>query len=292
MHYVKAIGAFARGELLTTERELDAFDAAFPRSPASSMLRGQVLGALEEFDAAVAAFDEVLAVEPDRPDALLHRMRALSHAGDAPRGAAAANRLIAVGTWHQGEAYYWRAWNRRALGALDAAADDIETAKRVLFNAAVPKLAGFIAFERNLMPDALAELTTARERNTGDCEVTFALGQVHARDRRWAEAAAAFAETIVCTQAAQTLAASKLDEIARADLAPARRERMRARAERARAAEYAREGMATFNAGTASALAGRPVEARPLLQRAAAWAQWASRAQELLATLPPPDQPD
>jgi hypothetical protein len=156
----------------------------------------------------------------------------------------------------------------------------------------VPKLAGFIAFERGLMPQALAELTTARERDAGDCEVTFALGQVHARDKRWAGAAAAFGETIVCTQAAQTLAASKLDEIARADLGPARRERMRARAERARAAEHAREGMATFNAGTASVLAGRPADARPLLERAAAWTQWAPRARELLAALPPPGQPD
>ncbi len=187
LHYFKATAAFVTGALLTTERELGVFDERFPASPASALLRGQVLLALEEFDAAVAAFDVVLSADPDQPEALLHRMRAVSQLGDAARGEAAADRLVTLGTWYQGEAYYWRAWNRRALRRLDQAASDIETAKRVLFNAAVPKLAGFIAFDREQLELALTELSTSRERNGDDCEVLFAIGQVHARRGRWAD---------------------------------------------------------------------------------------------------------
>ena len=112
--------------------------SASPLRQASALLRGQVLLALEEFEAAAAAFDVVLATDADQPEALLYRMRAVSQLGDAARGEAAANRLVTLGTWYQGEAYYWRAWNRRALGRLGEAASDVETAKRVLFNAAVP----------------------------------------------------------------------------------------------------------------------------------------------------------
>lgn len=285
LHLFKALGAFSAGALLTSERELDAFDEAFEPTPASAMLRGQILAALEEWDAALAAFDRVLAARPDQPDALLHRMRALSQMGDASGGEAAADRLIGLGTWHQGDAFYWRAWNRRARGRLEEAAADVETARRVLFNAAVPKLAGFIAFERGQMAVALAELTASRDREAGDCEVQFAIGQVHARERRWAEAQAAFTATIDCTRTAQSAADAELVEIARAPLDPPRRERMRLRAERRRAAERTREGLATFNAGTAAVLGGRPDAARPLLERAAAWPQWADRAREQLAAL-------
>lgn len=287
LHLFKALGAFSTGALLTSERELDAFDEAFQPTPASAMLRGQIFAALEEWEAAVAAFDRVLAARPDQPDALLHHMRALSQMGDASGGEAAADRLIRLGTWHQGDAFYWRAWNRRALGRLEEAAADVETARRVLFNAAVPKLAGFIAFERGRMEVALAELTASRDRQAGDCEVQFAIGQVHARERRWAEAQGAFTTTIDCTRKAQSAADADLAEIARAPLDPQRRERMRLRAERRRGAEHTREGLATFNAGTVAVLGGRPDAARPLLERAAAWPQWADRAREQLAALRP-----
>ena len=104
---------------------------------------------------------------------------------------------------------YWRAWNRRALGRLDGAAADVDAARPLLFNAAVPTLAGFIAFERDQLDRALAELSLSRERNAADCEVLFAVGQVHARRSAWPDAAAAYGETIACTQAAQRAAAVK-----------------------------------------------------------------------------------
>ena len=286
LHYFKAASAFVVGALLTTESELNQFDEAFPAAPASAMLRGQALLALEEFEPAVEAFDAVLAIDADQPDALLYRMRAISQSGDARRGEAAADRLVTLGTWYQGEAYYWRAWNRRALGRLEEAAADIETAKRVLFNAAVPKLAGFIAYEREQLDLAFAELSASHERNAEDCAVQFAIGQVHARRARWPEAAGAFAGTITCAQAAQAAARNRMDEIARAPLDQTRRQRLLARAERDRAAEHAREGIASLSAATAYVLAGHTDRARPLAERALGWQQWAGKAKELLDGLP------
>ena len=59
-----------------------------------------------------------------------------------------------------------------------------------------------------------------------------------------------------------------------------------ARAERDRATEHAREGIASFSAATAYVLAGHADQARPLAERALSWDQWAVRARELLAGLP------
>ena len=286
LHYFKAASAFVAGALLTTEHELNQFDETFPGAPASAMLRGQVLLALDEFEPAIAAFDSVLANHPDQPEALLYRMRAVSQLGDERQGEAAADRLVALGTWYQGEAYYWRAWNRRALGRLDEAAADVETAKRVLFNAAVPKLAGFIAYEREQLDLALTELSASRERNAEDCEVQFAIGQVHVRRAHWPDAARSFTETIGCAQAAQTAARNRMNEIAHSPLDQTRRLRFQARAERNLSTEHAREGIATFSAATAYVLAGHADRARPLAERAVSWETLAVRARELLAGLP------
>lgn len=285
VHYFTAAAALNAGALLTTERELDLFEARFPHASAAAFLRGKVLLALEEYEPAAAAFARVLAAMPAMPDALLYHMRAESQI-DPLRGEAAANRLIAQGTWHQGEAYYWRAWNRRALKHLDAAAADIETAKRVMYNAAVPKLAGFIAYERDQLALAEAELVESLDRDATDCEVQFALGQVLVRTRRWADAATRFAETLTCSRAAQDALARRLDEIRQAQLDPVRQNRLLARIERQRAVERTREGLATFGAASALAASGRPAEARPLAEAALAWPDVHDRAADLLSRLP------
>jgi tetratricopeptide (TPR) repeat protein len=285
IHYFTAAAALNAGALLTTERELDRFEARFPQASAAAFLRGQVLLALEEYEPAAAAFARVLAVMPAMPDALLYHMRAESHV-DPLRGEVAANRLVALGTWHQGEAHYWRAWNRRALKRLEAAAADIETAKRVMYNAAVPKLAGFIAYERDQLALAEAELVESLDRDATDCEVQFALGQVLVRTRRWPEAAARFAETLACTRAAQEALERRLAEIREAPLDPVRRDRLQARIERQRTAERTRAGLATFGAASALALSGRSAEARPLAEAALAWPDLHERAADLLSRLP------
>ena len=269
LHYFKATAAVVAGALLTTERELRVFDERFPACARPRRCSGaEVLLALEEFDAAAAAFDVVLAADPDQPEALLHRMRAVSQLGDAARGEAAADRLVTLGTWYQGEAYYWRAWNRRALRRLGQAASDVETAKRVLFNAAVPKLAGFIAFDReqlDLALDGADDLARAqRRRLRGDSSrfrasprTTRALGRrrrvVHGRPSG-------------CTQGCPGRGAHP-DGRRSGGCAlgiPPRRARLQARAERDRATEHTREGLATFNAATAHVLAGHADHARPL----------------------------
>ena len=285
-HYFAAVAALNAGALLATERELDRFEGRFPNASAAAFLRGQVLLALEEYEPAAAAFARVLTTVPAMPDALLYHLRAESHV-DPLRGEAAADRLVSLGTWHQGEAHYWRAWNRRALKRLEEAAADIETAKRVMYNAAVPKLAGFIAYERNDLELAEAELVESLDRDATDCEVQFALGQVLVRSRRWPEAAARLAETLTCTRAAQDALGRRLAEIQEAQLDPVRQGRLHRRIEVQRAAERTREGQATFGAASALALSGRLAEARPLAEAALAWPDLHERATDLLSRLPP-----
>ncbi len=284
--YFKAMHVFSTGKLLSTEQELDRLEAPFRDMAAAAFLRGQVLLMLEDFAAAATQFDRVLALVPDQPRARFERLRALSYDGQFKAAEQAATAMIETGTWFQGEAHYWRAWNRRQLRHLEDAASDIDTCKRLLFNAAVPKLAGLIALDRNQLDIALYELTTSIERKRDDCDVHFALGQVHARRAVWADAGQAFEQAATCAVNAQAAAEQRLREIARASLDERRRQYLSARAERDRQAAHAREGAAALNAASSFVLASEPALARTWAQRAVAWKEWADRARDLLDKLP------
>lgn len=285
-HYFRAEVIFSTGALLSTERELNRLEAPFREMPAAAYLRGQVAMVMEDFTRAVTQFDIVLAQVPNQPRALLQRLEALSYAGRSDAAQRAATSLIELGTWFQGEAHYWRAWNGRQLKQLDEAALDIEAAKRLLFNAAVPKLAGLIALDRDQLDKALAELTTSLERKGDDCDVHFALGQVHARRALWADAAQAFENAASCSVDVQADAAKRLAEIAASPGDEAYQQRLIARAERDREVARAREGMSALNAANSFVRAANPALARTWAQRALAWEEWAGRARDLLARLP------
>ena len=285
-HYFRAELIFSTGALLSTESELNRLEAPFREMPAAAYLRGQVAMVMEDFARAVTQFDIVLAQVPNQPRALLQRLEALSYAGRSDAAQRAATTLIELGTWFQGEAHYWRAWNRRQLKQLDEAALDIEAAKRLLFNAAVPKLAGLIALDRDQLDKALAELTTSIERKGDDCDVHFALGQVHARRALWADAARSFESAAGCSVDAQADAAQRLAEIAASPGEEGYQQRLIARAKRDRELARAREGISALNAANSFVRAAKPALARTWAQRAMAWEEWAGRARDLLARLP------
>jgi len=287
VRFHRGLQALGAGALVTADAELAAAIAAFPDAPAMHLARGQVHLQLQEFGAALESFDRVLGDAAVQRDALLGRVRALSHLGRAAEAAAGADRLIELGTWLLGDAYYWRAWNRRQLRHLDAAAADIESAKALMINAEVPKLAGYIAYDRGRYEKARSELEVARDRDASDCDVPFALGLVYARAARGPDAAASFASAADCAAAAQQAIEQRLLEIDAARLDARRKAAMQARAGRALGAARRQEGLAAINAARLYAEAGNLADARALAGRAAAWEDHRKDAERLLERLGP-----
>lgn len=285
-HFFRARHAFGGGLLVAADNALALALAGFPTAPSMRLMAGQIALQLEEPDRARDHFEAVVQAVPEQPEALLGLARSFSYLDQPEQARSACNRLLEGRTWYQGEAYYWRAWSWRRLKQLDRAFEDIEAAKRTLYNAAVPKLAGFIAIDRQQDDRALAELLTARERNQSDCDVHTALGHVHARRGRWPDAALSYSEASACAQAAQQAADARLREIESAPLDAARRERFRARAERDRAEARTREGLTAFYAANAFVLANYQSGARKWAERALLWPEWQARARDLLDKLP------
>jgi tetratricopeptide (TPR) repeat protein len=184
--FPKAIGLFALG------RE------AFPKSLMLTMAWANANLAAEEFESALAGFDAVLVTNATHRDALNGRMQSLSYLMRHDEAIAAATRLLDLGTWHIGDANYWRAWNRYQLKQYDPAWVDVENATRGLSNARVYMLAGLIAYARKELPVAIDRFDRAFTLDNSACDAVWMSGLVSIDQNELAAAAPKFTRSMTC----------------------------------------------------------------------------------------------
>ncbi|HJU42053.1 MAG TPA: hypothetical protein VJ691_04530 [Vicinamibacterales bacterium] len=197
----------ARGELTSQFAAIDFPSAlklfaegraAFPTSLALTMGWANANLAVEEFELAVSGYDDVLKAFPTHRDAMIGRVTALSYLLRHPEAIAGATSLIELGTWHLGDAYYWRAWNRYHLKEIEQAWVDVETATRGLSNSRVFTLAGLIAYARKELPTAVDRFDTAFKVDPSACDAVWMSGLVNIDQELLAPAAPKFARAVTC----------------------------------------------------------------------------------------------
>jgi tetratricopeptide (TPR) repeat protein len=172
--------------------------AAIPKSLAMTMGWANVNLSSEEFEPALSGFDDVLAEFPTHRDALIGRVTALSNLLRHPDAIASATRVIDLGTWHIGDAYYWRAWNRYHLKEYETAWADVENAIRGLSNSGVYMLSGLIAYARTDLPTAVERFDRAYEINSSACDALWMSGLVSIDQEQLAIAAPKFTRGMSC----------------------------------------------------------------------------------------------
>ena len=172
--------------------------AAFPSSLAMTMAWANTNMSAEEFEPALSGFDHVLAAFPEHRDAMIGRVQALSYLMRHPEAVDMATRVLDLGTWHIGDAYYWRAWNRYHLKEYDSAWADVENAIKGVANARVYMLAGLIAYPRKELPTAVQRFDRAYEIDSSACDALWMSGLVNIDLMELAVAAPKFTRAMSC----------------------------------------------------------------------------------------------
>jgi tetratricopeptide (TPR) repeat protein len=171
---------------------------AFPQSPAIRTVLGDVRQTREEWPEALEAYEEVIAMMPTHRDALLGRTIALSHLLRHDEAIDAATRVIDLGGWFMGQAYYWRAWNHFNIGNMPLARADIDRAKRLMVNASVFLLSGLVEWRARRTDSAQREFEQAQTLDPSACDATLYLGGVRAELGRLPGALTAFTAAHTC----------------------------------------------------------------------------------------------
>jgi tetratricopeptide (TPR) repeat protein len=172
----------------------------FPASPAANYLSGSFNQAIGDCEAALAFYEETLAIVPAHEDAQLGRTICLTFLKQTDEAIAAATRMIDLRTDYLGEAYYWRAFNQHVRKEFASARVDIETSKRSGATDKVYTLAGIIKYDQGDLDPALIDLQTARALPQGEnnCTAIWYVGMVHAKRQAWALSARQFEDAMGC----------------------------------------------------------------------------------------------
>ena len=263
----------------------DRLRAALEEIPSSLAIAFDLAGILSVASPrdALPLYERVTKAQPRHNEAWLGQGICLTYL-DRPRDAIAAlSRVVELGRWSIGDALYWRAWNRHAIGELDTAWADVEEARKTLYNTNVYGLAGRIAFDRKALDIARPLLEKAVELSEANCAAAWFLGLLHSTEERWLAGGAAFEGAETCYRAeatrvqeeGQRAAADALDDAARA-------ERQARTEESIRTAER-QAALSAYNAAFNLVRGGEPARSRPLLDRAVQHPEVSDRARELRA---------
>ena len=247
--YAKAIGLFTQAH------------EAFPTSLLVTMAWSQTNLAIEEYDAALSGFDEVLAKFPEHRDALIGRVTALSYLMRHPEAIASATRILELGTWHIGDANYWRAWNHYNLKDYEQAWTDVENAIKGLSNSRVYMLAGLIAYARKDLPTAILRFDRSYEIDSSNCDATWMSGLVSIDQEDLKLAAPKFTRGMSCFRSSaaalrRNLADTEAGIAARGTPATAREQRQMDRLKRDSENADERSAQSAFNAAQCLARLG------------------------------------
>ena len=232
---------------------------------------------------ALPLYERVTKAQPRHNEAWLGQGICLTYL-ERPREAIdALSHVVELGRWSVGDALYWRAWNRHAIGELEAAWADIEQARTTLYNTNVYGLAGRIAFDRKALDTARPLLEKAVELSDANCAAAWFLGLLHSTEERWLAGGTAFEAAEACYRADITRAQAEgrlaagdaVDEAARAE--------QQAQTEAAIRTAERQAALSAYNAAFNLVRGGEPARSRPLLDRAVQHPEVSDRARELRA---------
>jgi tetratricopeptide (TPR) repeat protein len=255
-----------------------------PRWPAVTLARAGLAMSAEDFDRALAFYDETLSLVPGQRDAMLGRVQSLSYLGRHEEAIAAADDVL-EGDWYRGEAYYWRAWNETQLEREDAAWADVDQAWKVYINGDVAKLYGLLALHRRDLDKAQAMFEEGRRLKPDDCENPYYLGLVHAERRHWPTTADLFSTASTCFDVSRVALRADISRLAGAEMSAARKARLIATRERQFAIEGRMLATSWFNVAVASFNLSRMDTARQFAEKVVGDEQYDERAREILSRL-------
>ena len=285
LHYYIGLSAGFAGKIDESMEHLLLAYAWRPRWPAVTNALAADDIALEEFDKAIEFYDHTLEVLPAFPDALLGKAKAQTYAARYQEAIATLDRLLALERWLVGDARYWRAVNENQLEQLDVAWEDVELAAKLMRNAAVPKLAGIIAYKSHQLDVARAKFDESWKLGRDDCETGFYLGIVLGEQSTWARTAQVLTDTTACLAKAEEKLKS---EIAAIQISTDHSERqIRQIGKREQDIAKGRRMTATswFNIAVSYFSLSRKEEARQYAEKVADDEQFGERARDLLSRL-------
>ncbi len=280
-----ALGARPAPQLEEADERLRRAYDWHPRWPTVATSLGNLYMTAEEPQTALDFYDRALALAPEHGEALIGRVRALSHLARHDDAFATIDRILAGNRWFAGEVIYWRAWNELQVNRVDDAWTSVERAGQLWAVAEVSKLAGLIAYRRHELEVARQRFQTGHGQDPTDCEITFLLGTVHADLRAWKPTSDVFIEAASCLEHALLQINADIAKARASNWSAERKARVIAKRERQIVTAQRMLTTSWFNTAVGYFNLSQKAEARQYAEKVSSDEQFGERARELLSRL-------
>jgi len=203
-------------QIADARKYLTAANTKWPESTAVTYALGALNQRMGDCRAALSFYDRTLALKPLHEDAHFGRLVCLSYLKQHPTAIAEATGMIADKN-NEGEATYWRAWNKRELGQIKDARVDSDRMKGILYHDRAMLLAGQIEYDQDDLDLAEKDLKDSARLNPLQCIAPWYLGLVQLKRQAWTPTAEAFVDAMDCYRFAVAFDREKLEEMKKAE---------------------------------------------------------------------------
>ncbi|MGA2532791.1 MAG: tetratricopeptide repeat protein [Candidatus Aminicenantales bacterium] len=283
VHYYLGNLALEDGRLVTAEQHyLKVYDR-IPESPSVLISLANIAFQMEELEPCLEYNEKALALVPAYRDALLGKGMCLGYLGKHHEALETLRRMLELGTYYQGEAHYWTAWNLNELERLDEARKSIDAAKMFLFGQSdVTTLSGLIAYKQGRLDDAERDLRASLKSDPSDADAAYYLGKLYADRKDWRNSGVYFMGAAESFWKKELGLEKKIGEIEESTLTPERKERLLIKKKRQMIAVQASKATCQYNGAAGFFNAGSPQLALGLAELSAGHPAFSERAAALV----------
>ncbi len=283
IHYYLGEVALLAGKLLTAERHYLAVHERIAESLSVLISLAKVAFQMEETEICLGYNEKALALLPTYRDALLGKGLCLGYLGRNEEAVAVLERLLELGTYYIGEAYYWTAWNLNELGRLEEARRAIDQAKVFLVGVSdVAALSGIVAYRQGRLGDAEKDLREALDIEPSASDAAYHLGRLYADRKEWLNSGVYFAGAAFSLEEKERGMEKKIEEIEASEMTPDRKARLVVKKRVQILSVQATKATCQYNGAAGFHNAGAFERALDLARLAAAHPAFAEKAAELV----------
>ncbi len=227
VHLFLGESAYKGKKLLTAEKHFRKAYDIIPKSLSLLVYLAGIHFALEEYDESIGLYEEALRLAPEYREAILGKGICLGYMGKHEYAILTLNKLIELGKYYMGEAYFWLAWNQNELEQIEVAEENVKKTENYLVgDIGVLALQGIISFKLGKLAEAEVYLNQALEIQSNHCESQYYLAKIDVLREDWKKSGIDYEKAAFCYRGLEAGLENRIHEIEKSSLSLERKAKM------------------------------------------------------------------
>ncbi|MGD8540491.1 MAG: hypothetical protein PVI66_17395 [Candidatus Aminicenantes bacterium] len=227
VHLFLGESAYEGKKLLTAEKHFRKAYDIIPKSLSLLVYLAGIHFALEEYDESIGLYEDALRLAPGYREAILGKGICLGYMGKHEYALLTLNKLIELGKYYMGEAYFWLAWNQNELEQIETAEENVKKTENYLVgDIGVLALQGIISFKLGKLAEAEDYLNQALKIQNNHCESIYYLAKIDVLREDWKQSGIDYEKAAFCYRGLEAGLDNRIQEIEKSPLSLERKAKM------------------------------------------------------------------